>query len=105
MLTKGLFCIILRVVKNEKRQLVYASLAQLVEQLTLNQWVRSSSLRGSTNNNHSVMSDFFIPRRLWCVVTHRQLSLPELRTASSVVGDPARHFRIRYSRSPREHQQ
>ena len=44
----------------EKRAIYVVSLAQLVEQLTLNQWVESSSLSGDTKKVHS--APFFVPR-------------------------------------------
>ncbi len=39
----------------------YVSLAQLVEQLTLNQWVESSSLSGDTKKGHPFGCPFFVP--------------------------------------------
>ena len=54
----------------------YACVAQLVEQLTLNQWVRGSNPRARTNK---IMPPL---RRLYCIDKHDQLrsgsqALPE----------------------------
>ncbi len=38
----------------------YACIAQLVEQLTLNQWVRGSSPRARTNKKAAIEGGFFI---------------------------------------------
>ncbi len=43
----------------------YACVAQLVEQLTLNQWVRGSNPRARTNLKSSPVEDFFIKRHLF----------------------------------------
>ena len=44
------------------------SLAQLVEQLTLNQWVESSSLSGDTEKDIRVRMSFFLFVRFACTV-------------------------------------